>query len=180
MEESNGQSGERSFADLNEIVVPGLSTAEQFVVGVSRCWDAFLSDPDPTLPWRELAPVFAFMNVSGALCAFDNAFRILSAHRLRALEFHEVDSLPVGMAEARLLCGLSALQRGNPRMATSALHGALSRVGVHALLAPLARIAAILDGRGHRLPAWRDTPPGCGDAQPRRYGNALTGCGSAM
>jgi hypothetical protein len=171
---------ERSFADLHQIVVPRLSTAEQFVVGVARCWDAFLIDPDPTLPWRELAPVFAFMNVMGALCAFDTAFHVLSAHRTRAFEFHEVDSLSVGMAEARLLCGLSALQRANPRLARSALHGALPRSGVHALLPPLSRIAAILDGRGHRLPAWRDTPPECCDAQTRRYGKLLAGFGSAM
>jgi hypothetical protein len=162
------ESSERSFADLHEIVVPRLSIAEQFVVGVTRCWDAFLADPDPTLPWRELAPVFAFMNVMGALCAFDTAFRVLSVHRLRLLEFHEVDTLPVGMGEARLLCGLSAMQRGCPRTAAGALHGVLSRFGVHAMLPPLARIAAILDSRGHRLPAWRDTPPESGDVSARR------------
>jgi hypothetical protein len=150
---------ERSFDQLQDIEVPDLSTAEQFVVGVSRCWDAFLGDPDPTMAWRELAPVFVYMNVVGALCAFDAAFRILQRHRLRTLEFHEVDSAPVGLAEARLLCGLAALQRGDARAAGKALSGGLSRAGVHQLLPPLARIAAILDVSGHRLPAWRDGPP---------------------
>jgi len=156
---------ERSFANLHEILVPRMSTAEQFVVGVSRCWDAFMGDPDPTLAWRELAPAFLYMNVLGALCAFDTAFRILGRYRLQPLTFHEVDSVPVGLAEARLLCGLSALQRGNSRNATLAMNGALARAGIPALLAPLARIAAILDLQGHRLPRWRDTPP---TLQPRR------------
>jgi hypothetical protein len=150
---------ERSFERLHEIEVPNLDTAEQFVVGVSRCWDAFLEDPDPTIAWRELAPVFVYMNVVGALCAFDATFRILQRHRLRSLEFHEVDSVPVGLAEARLLCGLASLQRGDTRSANAALTGALTRTGVHSLLPPLARIATILDIGGHRLPAWRDTPP---------------------
>lgn len=171
---------ERSFAELHALKVPRLSTAEQFVVGVARCWDAFLADPDPTLPWRELAPVFAYMNVMGALCAFDTAFHVLSRHRTRVLQFHDVDVEPVGMAEARLLCGLAALQRGNPRVAVAALHDVLSGSGLKALLPPLARIAAILDGRGHRLPAWRDTPPVYCGAGPRRYGNVLVGLGSAM
>jgi hypothetical protein len=30
--------------------------------------------------------------------------------------------------------------------------------GIQAVLPPLARIAAILDVRGHRLPSWRDAP----------------------
>jgi len=173
-------SSERSFAELQDIDVPRLSTAEQFVVGVTRCWDAFLADPDRTLPWRKLAPVFAYMNVMGALCAFDTAFHVLSRNRTRSFTFHEVDSVPVGMTEARLLCGLSALQRGFPRSATAALHGVLSNAAVHALLPPLARIAAILDGRGHRLPAWRAPPPVYCDAQPHKYGNVLAGFGSAM
>jgi hypothetical protein len=171
----------RSFERLQAMRVPELCTAEQFVVGVSRCWDAFLLDPDPTLPWRTLAPVFAYMNVMGALCAFDAAFHVMACHRLRSLRFREVDCLPVGLAEARVLCGLAALQRGCPRDATCAMHGALSEHGVRAVITPLARIAAILDGRGHRLPAWSDAPPPPGgSAQPCRYGKALAGFGSAM
>jgi hypothetical protein len=153
---------ERSFGKLDHMVVSNLNTAEQFVVGVSRCWDAFLADPDPTLAWRELAPAFAYMDVLGALCAFDTAFHIVQQHRLCALSFLEVDSALLGLAEARLLCGLACLQRGNARAATIALIGALSRRGIHALLPPLARIAAILDTKGHRLPPWCDAPPdGC-------------------
>jgi len=158
MGESIDRGGERSFAALQDLTVPRLGTAEQFVVGVSRCWDAFRADPDPTLPWRQLAPVFAYMNVMGALCAFDAAFRLLSRDRLCMLEFREVDSEPLGIAEARILCGLAALQRGKTRTAETALNGALSPGGVHALLPPLARIACILDGSEHRLPAWRDAP----------------------
>jgi len=159
MGQSTDRGSERSFAALQDITVPRLATAEQFVVGVSRCWDAFRADPDPTLPWRQLAPVFAYMNVMGALCAFDAAFRLLSRDRLRTLEFRDVDSEPLGIDEARILCGLAALQRGKPRAAETALHGALSPGGVYALLPPLARIACILDGSEHRLPAWRDAPP---------------------
>jgi hypothetical protein len=150
---------ERSFEKLQHMMVPNLNTVEQFIVGVSRCWDAFLADPDPTLAWRELAPVFAYMDVLGALCAFDAAFHVVQQHRLRALAFHDVDSVCVGLAEARLLCGLASLQRGNTRAASVALIGALSHRGIHAVLPPLARIAAILDLKGHRLPPWRDTPP---------------------
>ena len=69
-----------------------------------------------------------------------------------------VDCIPVGLAEARLLCGLASLQRGNARTARTALTDVLSRAGVHALLRPMARIAAILDIEGHRLPLWRDLP----------------------
>jgi hypothetical protein len=152
-------SRERSFERLHHMMVPDLDTAEQFVVGVSRCWDVFLADPDPTLAWRELTPVFAYMDVLGALCAFDAAFHIVRQYRLRALAFHAVGSAPVGLAEARLLCGLASLQRGNTRGASIALTGALSHRGIHAILPPLARIAAILDVRSHRLPPWRDAPP---------------------
>ncbi len=150
---------ERSFASLDDLMVSNLNTAEQFVVGVTRCWDAFCGDPDPTLAWRELSPVFAYMNVLGALCAFDSVFRILKEHRLRTLTFNDVDSAPVGLAEARLLSALAALQRGNARTAGKALAGALTRAGVNGVLPPLARIAAILDAKRHRLPAWADGPP---------------------
>jgi hypothetical protein len=149
---------ERAFEELQDIEVPNLDTAEQFVVGVARCWDAFLGHPDTTMAWRELAPVFVYMNVVGALCAFDSVFRILQRHRLRSLRFGEVDSMKLGLAEARVLCSLAGLQRGNARLASAALTGALSRTGVHELLPPLARIAATLDVSGHRLPAWRDLP----------------------
>ena len=55
--------GERSIGDATRTAVAMLTTAEQFVLGVCRCWDAFMEDPDPALPWRELWPVFAYMNV---------------------------------------------------------------------------------------------------------------------
>jgi hypothetical protein len=156
----------RSFETLPDLAVLGLDTTEQFVVGVARCWDAFLGDPDPTLAWRELAPVFTYMDVLGALCAFDTAFRVVDDYRLPALTFHEVDSTQVGLAEARLLCGLASLQSGNVRAASSALAGALSSRGIHALLPPLARIASILAVKGHFLPPWRDTPAALTGAAP--------------
>jgi hypothetical protein len=150
---------ERSFEDLPRLTVPHLDTAEQFVVGVFRCWDALQADPDPGLAWRELAPVFAYMGVLPALCAVDAAFHVVREYRLPALNFDEVDSPQLGVTEARFLCVLSSLQRGNARAARAILVGIVSRFGVRVLLPPLARIAAILDGNGHRLPAWRDGPP---------------------
>ncbi len=149
---------ERSFRALPQATVSTLTTAEQFVLGVCRCWDAFMDHPDPTLAWRELAPVFAYMNVMGALCAFDRAFTVLHVHRLRALRFLDADSPRVGLDEARMLCGLASLQRGQVRAAIGVLHPSLTHHGIRTVLPPLARIAAILDAQGHRLPAWRDAP----------------------
>lgn len=151
-------SDERSFQELARMTVPTLGTAEQFVVGVFRCWDAFQADPDPALAFRELGPVFAYMGVLGALCAVDRTFHTLRQHRLRALAFDEVDSAAVGQTEARFLCGLASLQRGDARKAAGVLAGIVSRPGIPVLVPPLARIAAILDVKGHRLPPWRDIP----------------------
>jgi hypothetical protein len=132
-----------------------LTTAEQFVLGTCRCWDAFMSDADPAaLAWRELTPVFAYMNVMGALCAFERAFTVLHRQPLRTLRFEPVDSPLLGADEARLLCVLACLQRADPLTAIRVLAGALTDYGVRCLLPPLARIAAILDSQGHRLPAW--------------------------
>jgi hypothetical protein len=76
-------------------------------------WDCLLfhrtEDPDPTLAWRELTPVFIYINVVGALCAFERAFTVLHRHPLRTLRFQEVDSNSVGADEARILCGLAHL-----------------------------------------------------------------------
>jgi hypothetical protein len=156
---------ERRFAALDEIRVPGLTTAEQFIVGTCRCWDAFQAGPDPTRAYRELAPVFAYMNVMGAMCAFDSTFSVLHRRGGSSLAFYEVDSPRLGLDEACVLSGLASLQRGRTRDAVAVLRRSLNRCGVHAVLAPLARIAAILEVRGHRLPAWRDTPKeGCADA----------------
>jgi hypothetical protein len=146
--------GERSFRNLPQIRVSRLTTAEQFVLGVCRCWDVFMNDPDPTLAWRELTPVFVYMNVVGALCAFERAFKVLHRHPLRTLRFKDVDSADVGADEARILCGLAHLQRCKAHATIDVLSESLTRYGVRTLLPPLARIAAILDLQGHRLPAW--------------------------
>jgi hypothetical protein len=132
-----------------------LTTAEQFVLGTCRCWDAFMSDADPAaLAWRELTPVFAYMNVMGALCAFERTFTVLHRHPLRTLRFEAVDSPLLARDEERLLCVLACLQRAAPLTAIRVLAGALTDYGVRCVLPPLARIAAILDLQGHRLPAW--------------------------
>ena len=104
---------DRSFCELQQLTVDALTTPEQFVLGVCRCWDAFMDDADPTLAWRELTPVFAYMNVMGALCAFDRAFTALHRQRPQTLRFQDTDSTSVGEDEARMLCGLAFLQRGN-------------------------------------------------------------------
>ena len=163
-------SQERCFDELPHMTVPRLDTAEQFVVGVFRCWDALQADPDPGLAWRELAPVFAYMGALRALCAVDAAFHLVRKYRLPALKFDEVDSPRLGLTEARFLYALSSLQRGNARAARAALAGLLSHCGIRALLTPLARIAAILDGNGHRLPPWRDALlRDCHTARRRRH-----------
>jgi hypothetical protein len=131
-----------------------LSTAEQFVLGVCRCWDAFMEDPDPFLAWRELAPVFQYMNVLGALCAFDRTFALLRRLYPRRLRFNDTDSATVGIDEARVLCGIAGLQRGMTGATLRLLGDTMSVREVRAVLPPLARIAAILDARGHRLPLW--------------------------
>jgi hypothetical protein len=145
---------ERSIDGSDRITVATLSTAEQFVLGVCRCWDAFMDDPDPTLAWRELTPVFTYMNVVRALCAFERTFVVLRRHRLRTLRFQDVDSTQVGSDEARLLCGLACLQRGLAHAAIVVLSESMTAVGVRSILPPMARIAAILDAQGHRLPSW--------------------------
>jgi len=144
---------ERSIGG-SPLKVAVLSTAEQFVLGVCRCWDAFMDDPDPTLAWRELTPVFTYMNVVRALCAFERTFIVLRRHRLRSLHFQPVDNTLVGTDEARLLCGLACLQRGRAHQAAVALGQSMTAFGVRSILPPMARIAAILDAQGHRLPAW--------------------------
>ena len=117
--------------------------------------DAFMHDPDPALARRELTLVFTYMNVVTAICAFERTFTVLHRHRPRTLRFEEVDSTNVGADEARLLGSLACLQRGDPHTAMGVLGQAMTRFGVHSILPPLARIAAILDVQGHRLPAWR-------------------------
>jgi hypothetical protein len=149
---------ERSFGELQVMTVSRLTVAEQFVVGACRCWDAFHDQPDPLLAWRELAPAFAYMNVLTALCAFGQTFDALRRHGLRMLQFEDGNSAQLGADEARLLCGVASLQRGQVRAASAALTGTLTRHGIQVVLPPLARIAAILDVRGHRLPTWRDAP----------------------
>jgi hypothetical protein len=152
------QQDDQDFRVLADLTAPKLTTAEQFVLGVCRCWDAFMEDPDPYLAWRELAPVFRYMNVLGALCAFDRTFKALRAHRLRRLNFQDTDSVRVGLDEARILGGLASLQRGMPQTSVRLLKDTVSAAGLRAVLPPLARIASILDGRGHRLPLWQMPP----------------------
>jgi hypothetical protein len=144
---------ERSIGG-SQLTVAALSTAEQFVLGVCRCWDAFMDDPDETLAWRELTPVFTYMNVVRALCAFERTFIALRRHRLRTLHFQDVDHAQVGMDEARVLCSLACLQRGRAHQAVVALSQSMTAFAVRSILPPMARIAAILDAQGHRLPSW--------------------------
>jgi hypothetical protein len=143
--------------DCAPVAVGALMTAQQFVLGACRCWDAFIEHPDPWLAWRELTPVFTSMNVLGALCAFERLFAVLHRHPLRTLQFGEVDCTAVGPDEARMLSSLASLQRGHALAAIDTLNKSLTRYGVRSVLPPLARIAAVLDARGLRLPLWRDT-----------------------
>jgi hypothetical protein len=41
---SSETTGERTFRELSSTTVAELTTAEQFVLGVCRCWDAFMVD----------------------------------------------------------------------------------------------------------------------------------------
>ena len=59
------------------------------------------------------------------------------------------------------LYSLACLQRGHAQASISVLRESLGLYGVRNVLPPLARIAAILDARGHRLPAWSFSPA-CG------------------
>jgi hypothetical protein len=145
---------QRCFADLPAILVPQLSMPEQFVLGACRCWDAYMVLPDPRIAYRLLAPVFTYMNVSGALCAFDRAFAALYRHRVRAVEFKDTDCPRLALDEARVLSCLACLQRVNAREAVATLRALLPEDGVRAILPPLARIAGFLEARGHRLPCW--------------------------
>jgi hypothetical protein len=149
---------QRRFSHLPGLNVEALSTPEQFVIGVCRCWDAFMEGPDPALAWRELAPAFAYMNVLGALCAFDCVFKALHFQRGRGLRFHDTDCKRLGIDEAVMLCAVANLQRGAARQTAALLREALTPLGLRDVLPPLARIAAALDARGHRLPLWSDVP----------------------
>jgi len=148
----------RRFSELPAISVPALATSEQFVVGACRCWDAFMGLRDPRIAYRLLAPAFDYMNVSGAMCAFDRAFAALYQHRVRTLEFKDTDCASLALDEARVLSCLACLQRVNPHAAARSLRMLLPETGVRAILPPLARIAGFLEARGHRLPRWEEVP----------------------
>jgi hypothetical protein len=148
----------RRFRHLPALSVDALSTPEQFVLGVCRCWDAFMEGSDPTLAWRELAPAFAYMNVLGALCAFDCVFKALHFQRARGLRFQDTDCNHIGVDEATVLASIADLQRGMARQSAMLLRDALTPLGLRDVLPPLARIAAALDAQGHRLPLWNDEP----------------------
>ena len=146
---------QRCFDTLPALSTQECSVAEQFLLGACRCWDAFSSDPDPTLPWRHLAPVFAYMNVLGAMCAFERLFAVLVASPSRRLRFREADAHGIHPDEARLLSALAALQAADARGAVQVLREILGEDEVRDALPALARIASILDGQGHRLPRWQ-------------------------
>lgn len=116
----------RDLGALPRLNVASLTPAEQFVLRACRCWDAFIDDPDSNLPWRELTPVFSFLNVAGALCAFECIFTQLQRQRLRTLRFQDVDVASVGTDEARMLCGLACLRRGQGQASIGVLLGALT------------------------------------------------------
>jgi hypothetical protein len=156
----------RSFRLLPGLRVAALSTPEQFVLGVCRCWDAFMEGSDPTMAWRELAPAFAYMNVLGALCAFDCVFKALHFQRARGLRFQDTDCNCVGIDEATLLATVANLQRGMARPSAMLLREALTPIGLRDILPPLARIAAALDAQGHRLPWWSGEPAQALSAAP--------------
>lgn len=153
---------ERHFDGVGTLAVRSLSVPEQFVVGVCRCWDAFLADSDRSLPWRLLGPVFAYMNVLDAFCPFETAFRFVGgasrADAALTLEFREPESTLLGSDEARVLSCLASLQPGSPREAIAVWKDVLAPHAVRMLLPPLARIATVLDLKGHRLARWRGTP----------------------
>src|SRR5580698_5825566 len=94
---------ERSFRTLPKLHTAKIRICEQFVLGSCRCWDAFVAAPDPTLPIRKLAPVFAYMNVLGALCAFERAFQALKAASPYGLRFYDCEETQISLDEARLL-----------------------------------------------------------------------------
>lgn len=148
----------RRFSQLANLRVDALSTPEQFVLGVCRCWDAFMTASEPGLAWRELAPAFAFMNVLGALCAFDRVFALLRNETLRCWRFNDTDCSALGLDEATMLCALAHLQRASACQTVLLLRETVTPLGLRSMLPPLARIAATLDGQGHRLPEWNDLP----------------------
>ena len=147
---------QRCFHTLPTLTIHEVSVAEQFLLGACRCWDAFTADPDPALPWRQLAPVFAYMNVLGAMCAFERLFAVLSSARTR-LRFCEADAPGIHPDEARILSALAALQEADARSAVRVLRDILDDRCVRAAMPALARIASIMDSQGHRLPRWQ--PP---------------------
>ncbi len=86
---------ERNVDGPSRFPLAELTTAEQFVLGTCRCWDAFMDDPDPAgLAWREFTPVFAYMNVMGALCAFERTFTVLHRHPAWGLREDSITRTP--------------------------------------------------------------------------------------
>jgi hypothetical protein len=149
---NNGEA--RSFELLPSLHTARIRVCEQFVLGTCRCWDAFVTAPDPTLPIRKLAPVFAYMNVLGALCAFERAFQTLKAASPRGLKFYDCEATQISLDEARLLSALASLQHADTRAAVTVLRAPLPDATVRAVLPPLARIASLLGAQGHHLPPW--------------------------
>jgi hypothetical protein len=145
---------ERSFRMLPTLHTARIRVCEQFVLGSCRCWDAFLGAPDPTLPIRKLAPVFAYMNVLGALCAFERAFQTLRAASPYGLRFYDCEETQISLDEARLLSALASLQNADTRAAVKVLRAPLADATVREVVPPLARIASLLGAQGHRLPQW--------------------------
>lgn len=148
-----GNHATRSLGTLADLSMSRCEVSEQFMVGSLRCWDAFMLTADPILPIRQLAPVFAYMNVLEALCAFEKAFCALHASP-RRLAFKEADDERIGSDEARMLSAVASLQIGHSRAAVSVLRPRLSDAVVRNLVPPLARIAALLCQKGHQLPRW--------------------------